>query len=690
MVTTSHKPGALPKSDTLVQPPITAAVDEDRQDQQVGATLRTDAAKRPTDPEVGSSQLVEIVRKIPVVALTLQKMVPQGMTVGSFLHGLLANYDAHLARQNSGADDRRINESMRLAGILTTVAGSIARSAGDPSIKSVIATELGRVFRGQLMEGLKGEGGTTKRHREALDLAMVLVSEDPISLFVGNKIRREDAAWAVRRLGDKAHRPHAEMFQLLREQFELQLGSHTLSGAQQGQLGKDAIEEKEANGGVKVGQGGFDLEALIGEVPPALLTKTTKMDGDAPAWKAGGLDLTTGGAAKLDDLRLAVLDPGLTSVTLSASDLAAERTKSGTTLTVAQSTHFHRLREDEKGDKADYEGSGKDIDRWARDALKGRYNLSDDAAVDTLIGDIVTQIGAAPLTLTQNLDQLFSERADKAAAPAWGTSYEPELKRALTHKNASDMLMFDPKTQNVPDKQVEMLGVPHQEGMQARGRNYVRWRAEKDERETGMHSLPHADKPTFAAVNPTFDATMGASMNKATRDKDGYAEGANHGTNYYGDFHMKLNQNVRSRATLIARGSKNKEGRRVERVDLKLLLADLMRIGDWDYVDSFVQLAKGFNERLLTTMNLEIHIYGNVDLGRDVTDMYLQPAAFAATDGAGKRAKDFAHANGIAAHDVGVPPLGYKVKTAVNTSTLTNIPDKAGYLDLRKNFGTKP
>ena len=387
-------------------------------------------------------------------------------------------------------------------------------------------------------------------------------------------------------------------------------------------------------------------------------------------------------------------DPNLTPVTLSDAEIKAEQALSGTSLNTAQTTHFHRLRKDEAAELATYDAkSGKGAQEWVRDALKERYGLKNDGEVDTLITDVVQRIKSAPVTLTQYLDQLFGERADKANLPAWGTTYTPELERGLKTKQLSSMLMFDPAKKDgteVLDREVTLLGMPHKEGIRLRGPNYLRWRREKDEKETGMHQLGLTDMPAFAAVNPTFDRLKGVSANKADWDDTTQSWKAPWGKNYYGDVHMVLKPEVRDRATFISRGAAAVKDRKIERTSLLLLLADMMRIGDWDFVDAFVAVAKGFPVDMLTTMNVEIHIYGGLDLARHVQAIYLQPDAFAATTGAAWRAKEFATANNIQIHSVGTAPTGLSLTKAAPTSQLKEWEQKGTsnpkVVDLRKHF----
>jgi hypothetical protein len=106
---------------------------------------------------------------------------------------------------------------------------------------------------------------------------------------------------------------------------------------------------------------------------------------------------------------------------------------------------------------------------------------------------------------------------------------------------------------------------------------------------------------------------------------------------------------------------KGVEGRRIERTDLTFLLADMCRMFMNDYVDAMVAGLKKPDVVVLTNMDAEVHVYGGLDVATDVEGFYLSPVAFAATDGAAARCKQFAKDHGIAVHDIGKMPADYDI-----------------------------
>jgi hypothetical protein len=184
----------------------------------------------------------------------------------------------------------------------------------------------------------------------------------------------------------------------------------------------------------------------------------------------------------------------------------------------------------------------------------------------------------------------------------------------------------------------------------------------------------------FGAVNPNFDTTKGGNANWADIDPKSktktYAN--DFGVNYYGDMHMVLKDSVRKRSTFIARGKQAVQGRRIERTDLTLLLADMIRMSMFDYVDALVGGAVGSDKTVLTNMDAEVHIYGTFDAATDVAEIYLPTAAFKAAAGPGRRCRDFAKANGIKVFDIGAAPPGFVTYAPGGVDTKAIVKAKRG------------
>ncbi|MEO9139459.1 MAG: hypothetical protein ABI345_10380 [Jatrophihabitans sp.] len=626
-------------------------------------TFVTPPVIRRAPTELKSKNVMAGMRTIPIVAQQLGLQLAQGPTALEHVERALKKFDKHLATKTKG--NAFINEAIRIATVIDATAAELAKSINDPTLKPQIAKELIAAYRPELklQLGSVKKNDRDKQTDKALDLAETIVSDDPVTLYMTDKVKLADAAWRVRDMAASAKTVDAlQMLHILRNRFEMELGSHSQDEVSAGVLAKDQITETDDKGTETVGPAGFDLADLIGEISSDFylravpLPKTPKDRGKLPKWGSKGLAMKGVATQKLDALEKAVIDTNLKATTLTTEALTAERNKSGTDLNKKQSEHFARLRTEEAGDADNYEGKGESPRSYVVTKFVARYGLSQPKA-ESLIDDVLKAFETVPLTLTSKLENLFKERPDKLAEPQHGSAYKSE---PALMQQAVDVSTLVGK----PDRGTKTMSIgrPDDDFKKGRGENYLRWRRDKDERETGYHGLEADDLPVFAAVNPNFTTTKGGNANLAEWDNDqGKWTGTTYGANYYGDMHLLLKDSVRKRSTLIARGKKDVLGRRIERTDLTFLLADMFRMGMIDYVDAMVAGLKKPDVVVLTNMDAEVHVYGGLDMAKDVAAFYLSPVAFAATDGAADRCKKFAKGHGITVHDIGSMPADYDI-----------------------------
>lgn len=617
---------------------------------------------RRTPEQLTSKKILAGLRNIPIIEEKLGQQLAQGPDALEHVKRALKAFDKHLALKKS---DAFINEAIRIATIIDATAAELARSITDPTLKPQIAKELIAAYRPELTQQL-GSAKKVDRNAQtdkALDLATTIVGDDPVTLYMTGKVLLADAAWRVRDMAAAAETvTPIQMMGILRSRFEMEIGSHTQAEVSQGARGSDDITQTDADGVESIGSGGFDLGDLIGEISPTFYLdvvplKTTEKERAKPAkWGSGGLVMNGKATIKLDALARAVEAADLAATTLTPEALAAEQVKSGTALNAKQSEHFARLRSEEAGDAANYEGRGQSPRDFLVEKFASRYGLSAPKA-GSLIDEVLRALETVPLTLTSKLDNLFKEREDKRAEPLYGSAYKSEPALMQQKVDLSEMI-------GKPDggNEAMSIGRPDANFAKTRGENYLRWRRDKDERETGYHGLSADDLPVFGAVNPNFMDTMGGNANLAEFDPaQGKYVGTTFGANYYGDVHLLLKDSVRRRSTLIARGIKAVTGRRIERADLTFLLADMCRLFMYDYVDAMVAGLKKPDTVVLTNMDAEVHVYGGLDVATDVEAFYLSPAAFAANDGAAARCKQFAADKNIEVRSVGTMPADYDI-----------------------------
>ena len=617
--------------------------------------------------ELTTKTATAALTSIPVINAELAKNTAQGPSIGANVQTQLALFDKHLKRKS--APGQVINEAIRIATVIDATAASLAMSVGDPTLKGRIATELVAAYRAELTQALattKDDGARTAQTDQAVTIAAAIVGDDPLLLYMNDKVKRPDAAWRIRAMGEQGNLFPHEMFRILKDRLMMYLGSFTANQVTAGQRSKDTITSVDSSGTAKTGEASFDLEDLIGELSltqfnaNVQLDRTNKKYADKPpAWVDHELAMTPAAIGKLAALEQAVSSPALQKTDLTPTQLAAEQAKSGAGLTAKQSEHFHRLRQEELDAAADYESSGKSPRAYCVAKFVSRYKI-DAGRAGTIIDDFVQALQTVPLTLTNDLESLFGVRPDAQNLPKYGSEYKSEPARMQQQVDIGQMIGKPAHAATAM-----AMGTPDPAFTTSRGANYMRWRRDKDERETGYHGLSADELPTFGAVNPNFDYTKGGNANFAewnTTTKQ--YEGIDYGKNYYGDVHFLLDDAVRPRSTFVARGKMSVEGRRIERTDLVFLLADMIRLYMWDYVDAIVSDTQAVGKTVLTNMDAEVHIYGRFDLADDVAEMYLLPAAYAVSTTPGTasyRARQFAEANGIIVKDIGARPVGYQV-----------------------------
>jgi hypothetical protein len=626
---------------------------------QHAASVAGSVIRRQPVKQLESSDVLAGVRSIPIVKQKLDERLAQGPTGLTHVKRALQAFDDHLALQTK--ENAFVNEAIRIATVIDATAAELARAISDPTLKGQIAHELIVAYRAELQQKL---GSSKNADRDAqttksLDLAEVVVSDDPVTLYMTGKLKLPDAAWRLREMAVKAKIGVTEMMRILSNRFQMEIGSHSRAEISKGERKADTIVQDDG----QVGKGGFDLKDLIGEISPALYDEIVpantdrKKDAKLPAWGATGLTMTPQAAAKLADLEKEANRLDLRASSLSPTELAAEQAKSGTALSAKQSEHFARLRTEEAADASDYEGSKKSPRQYVVDKLMTRYAIADTSKAETLADDLLASLATVPLTLTSKLENLFKERTDKADEPHYGSAYKSEPALMQQQVDVSSLV-------GKPGRgtAATSIGKPDANFARSRGENYMRWRRDKDERETGFHGMGADDLPVFAAVNPNFHDTKGGNANLASWDmtKKEFT-GTTYGANYYGDMHMLLKDSVRPRSTLIARGKKEVKGRRIERTDLTFLLADMFRMLMGDYIDAMVAALHKPDQIVLTNMDAEVHVYGGLDVATDVAAIYLSPVAFAATDGPAARCKAFAAKHSIRVEDIGAMPATYDI-----------------------------
>jgi hypothetical protein len=574
----------------------------------------------------------------------------QKHTVESHVRRMLDLYDKHLPT---------IGETTDLALMLTTVVNGVARAMADalndPGLQPLMVKEIWRLhgpaIAQKLASAVAGPGEPAKVV-SALKQARHLAGENPVALYVAGRLRLEDAVW---RLGVRAHKaglPIGELFYLLANQYQLELGAHTLEHVKAAEMAQDPNAS-----------GAFYLQHLSGGINAADFEASVKRSGSTPTWSLGSLDLvaTSPIASRLDELvaALALWDPAnvadvgtpaprnkktiddafaaaQAAAAPSAQDVAGrgetrERFKK-TGKKLKTSKPGARLRHSTsitpppgtEGGLSERQyglirGVGMEdaAERPTRQAvvaayLQTRYGISANEA-RSVLERCERWWRTVPLTVSVKAADFFPT----AAGPAWGTKYKPTA--ALGKR-----LAVDPAKGR--DRREEVLGsgrgtnFSYVENTNAsRGENYLRWRRDKDAEETRLRGLSDDESANFGAANVNFATTKGFE-----------------GGIYYGETHLLLKDALRSR-TLF-----NFNTTRMLRSDVVSVLHDIVTETQRanyagvrapavkaSFVDAIVAQSLGTGHTFFTpNLQVEAEVFGDVDLSRDLQAIAIPKTAF--------------------------------------------------------------
>ncbi len=357
---------------------------------------------------------------------------------------------------------------------------------------------------------------------------------------------------------------------------------------------------------------------------------------------------------------------------------------------------LQRADEEDRDRKVDYKGQQLTPEEVVRAYMAQAYTMT-ATQVDDMLSKVAAAFANVPLTITFTAESMFGS---KKSAPTHGTEYVSDVVYTRGQEAATDLvgrgnnigiapsitlldmkiaekeaevaelklLLSENDLKGEPTKPLEKaVGKAEQTlaklrkkqtaGEEAdakvgttgggggdgwkneRGVNYQRWRSDKDRREGRLDErMLTGNAQTFGAVNPSFEHTQGSA-----------AGGEMDGTNYYGNAHFLLADQVRGRAAFSVRGGGISVGggkSSVQRTDLMMMLYDMVVGGGKNqaFIDAIALLAKGGAKALATTTDWEIHIYGGFDMTKDATAIFLSSKVQEPVRG---RIERFAKKNGL-------------------------------------------
>jgi hypothetical protein len=201
-------------------------------------------------------------------------------------------FDEHF--KNPGTDDAAQieNESMRTAAVIRAAAQQQARTRNDPTMSHRL---------GSLM--VDEYGPDLKMSDETKALTKALVMDDPIEKLLTGKIRAEDAVQRIRDQAAVGGVKPSDMLRMLRNQFEMKMGSLDMTtDVENVELGNDSVEKTSPGGRKSNETQAFVLQDLQGEIDPAFVTGNDMFGANGPTFQGNTLKYEGRGAAIMDAL----------------------------------------------------------------------------------------------------------------------------------------------------------------------------------------------------------------------------------------------------------------------------------------------------------------------------------------------------------------------------------------------------
>ena len=180
----------------------------------------------------------------------------QGRTAMQDVQGRLEVFDQHFAA-DVDADPKAAarNKAMRLAAVASVTADRIARDVNDPYLTPRIGRSMVAEYAPEMKDALEKGDDDDSGAKDAVVLAQALVMDDPIGLLMAGKINPADAVQRIRDMAAVGGEKPSELLKLLRQQYEMKIGSISHDEVRKGTKAQD----KGANGN-------FVLENIVGEM----------------------------------------------------------------------------------------------------------------------------------------------------------------------------------------------------------------------------------------------------------------------------------------------------------------------------------------------------------------------------------------------------------------------------------------
>jgi hypothetical protein len=288
------------------------------------------------------------------------------------------------------------------------------------------------------------------------------------------------------------------------------------------------------------------------------------------------------------------------------------------------------------------------LDRWDQDE-KERFQAETGETVEAFVVRRLSELlkidrGAAkqsldkafrnvasvPLTITFRAESLFSDAAKDE--PSHGTAYVSDA--VFTRKDV-DLKGLIGRGSEAGGKVAVTGGQKTQKGKDGeeaeaawsagRGKNYMRWRTDKDDREAHQDRLPFKDQQIFGAANPNWEKTRGGTKEEKPDGSVKPGDEVPVSANYYGNAHFLLKDAVRKRVAYITRGKNSDGGGKTafQRKDFLMLFYDMIKGHDVNQRYLKALLTIGKDDYVATGIAWEFHLYGGFDIRNDAQEIHL-------------------------------------------------------------------
>ncbi len=615
----------------------------------------------------GSAEANRTIRRAPLTSAAVLKAVDdldpalkghldgpmpgedaQGTTIETIRDHVTKSVDMYL--KNSVGDDVRDNAVM-LSIVIDGIAGVVSDALYDPWIRPKLATRLLDLYKSDLNEGLTGTTATTKEKddaRHTTALAGVLLTNDPIGLFMHGELPEQEAARRIVLMSKDAqgalndYGPTTttklsadEMFTMLRRRFEAQMLAYTQSAVMRREdLGRDsgtkktsatrnpdnsvdskqatAYSTRESTDNVSVRY----FNSLFGTTDPKAVT-----------------DFTATAKKQLDDLG--------TTVSKTTADWGPGQvgpTPRDSSLTSGQEQVLQNI--EKKDATINRPNVIAALEQYAVNTLE--YSAS---KATKAVAAIITKLDNFPITVTMPGSAVFEAKVPKGA----DTEYKAATVQQRVTTGAEKLGRGDDVFHHIGAFENPLF-------KDDRGDRYLQFRIWKDRMMSGNSGLSPEEMPKFGALNVDWETNWSSAFQnepgKSRKAIDGMTESdlrnkkfskmsleqkkervKSHaiGENYYGDVHMVLKNSIRQQNRVVFtctdHGAPHRDALYAVYDALGGSFITNLKSGEQSKV-----LLSVFNEsstapinKLTSMLMIEAQIYGKLDMATDVEQMVIAP-----------------------------------------------------------------